>query len=78
VKEKSMKKIVLVCLIAASMFVSGCAAKKAQAEAKEAREIADQAYKTASKAKDIAMAADERSQRNEEILNRHFKKSMYK
>lgn len=77
-----MKQIVNVGLLGVLLLAAGCAStselKKVQADAREAHQVADQAYQMAQSAKDMAQAADERSQRNEEVLNRHFKRSMYK
>lgn len=77
-----MKKSIIAVLTFVMVMAMGCASnselKKVEADAREAHQVADQAYQMAQQAKDTALAADERSQRNEEVLNRHFKRSMYK
>lgn len=77
-----MKKSIIAVLTVVMIMGMGCASnselKKVEADAREAHQVADQAYQMAQQSKDMAQAADERSQRNEEVLNRHFKRSMYK
>jgi hypothetical protein len=67
---------------AVCLGVVGCASNgelaKVRTEAELARQTADTALRTAEDAKSIAQEANSRSQRHEEMLNRGFKRSMYK
>ncbi len=75
---KTIRKIAIctVTLIAA-MNVTGCSyASKADLE--KTQRVSDQALNTANEARDIAQEANDRSKRLEEMMNRSFKKSMYK
>lgn len=82
-----MTKVFLASLVAVS--VVGCASSgqlsKVKDDAKDANQTAQSAMSTAQdaqsaaqEAKRLAEAADERARRTEEIVNRSFKKSMYK
>ncbi len=52
--------------------------KQVRLQAEEANSTAQQALKASSEAKDIASTSDERSRRTEVIIDRGFKRSMYK
>jgi outer membrane biogenesis lipoprotein LolB len=76
-----MKLQLLISAIAFSLL-TGCASKSSvsqlRADLDDTRQISEQALATAKEAKQIASEADERSRRSEEVLNRGFKRSMYK
>jgi outer membrane murein-binding lipoprotein Lpp len=63
-------------------LLTGCASNgelgRVRSEAQEARSVAEQALETAQEAKQIAEEADSRAMKSEEMLNRSFKRSMYK
>ena len=69
-------------LFLAVLLITGCASNgdlaRVRSEAQEARSVAEQALETAQEAKQMAQEADARSRRSEEMLNRGFKRSMYK
>lgn len=71
-----------VVVLAALVSVVGCASNselaKVRSEAELARQTADQALRTAEDAKQTAQDADMKASRAEEMLNRGFKRSMYK
>jgi hypothetical protein len=81
-----MKTFSLSALLVAGMFISGCASNSDVREAKmealrasdDAKRIAEQALNEARDAKSLAQDANSRAMRSEEMLNRGFKRSMYK
>jgi hypothetical protein len=80
---KVMQALVLVCGVC---VVAGCATNSSVRNAKEeaiqaaseAERKADEALREAREAKRIAQNAEGRADRSEEMLNRGFKRSMYK
>ena len=80
-----MKAIVGIALILC-VFVAGCATngdvrlakEEALSAASEAQRKADEAIREAREAKRMAQSAEGRADRSEEMLNRGFKRSMYK
>ena len=81
-----MKLTRLVCVLVASFVCVGCASQSDVRAAKEevmrdvtdANRTAEEALAMAREAKQLAQEANSRSQRSEEMLNRGFKRSMYK
>lgn len=81
-----MKKAIASGLVVIAGILSGCASngdlkevkKEALSAAQEADRKADDALAVAQDAKRIAEDADARARRSEEMLNRGFRKSMYK
>ncbi len=81
-----MKKIQTIALVVGLFVVSGCATngdvriakEEAITAATEADRKADEALREAREAKRIAQNAEGRADRSEEMLNRGFKRSMYK
>lgn len=77
-----MKKIQTLGLVVALAAATGCATTSevqvARDAAADANQRAEEAMRTAQEAKRIAQDADARASRAEEMLNRGFKKSMYK
>lgn len=79
-KRKHLLKLVAVIALTSSTL--GCASRsqvrEALNEADQSKRIAEQALNTANEAREAAQKADARSKQTEEMLNRSFKKSMYK
>ena len=79
-----MKNSVLksMALLLCLSLVVGCATKgsvrRVRASVDDTQAIAEEALATAREAKQLASEADSRSKRTEEVLNRGFKRSMYK
>ena len=69
-------------LLVITTLVASCATKssvkRVQASLDDTQAIAEEALATAREAKQLASEADARSKRTEEVLNRGFKRSMYK
>jgi hypothetical protein len=81
-----MKKIQAMALVLGVVVATGCATngdvrvakEEAITAATEADRKADEALREAREAKRIAQNAEGRADRSEEMLNRGFKRSMYK
>jgi hypothetical protein len=81
-----MRRIQLVALTIGMVVATGCATngdvriakEEAITAATEADRKADEALREAREAKRIAQNAEGRADRSEEMLNRGFKRSMYK
>jgi len=82
VKEMFMKKMHVLSLAVALFTATGCATtgdvQVARDAAADANERAEEAMRIAQEAKRLAQDADSRAARSEEMLNRGFKRSMYK
>lgn len=72
----------LLCIAVTSLLMTGCATnasvRKVHDEAEYAKQTAEHALSVANEAKQTALAADDRSKKTEEALNRGFKKAMRK
>lgn len=73
-ENMNVKKLLAVLFIA-SVAITGCAT---QHDVKRARQDADEAKRMASMALDRVQQTDTRSQETQEMINRSYKKSMYK
>jgi outer membrane PBP1 activator LpoA protein len=77
-----MKKVQVLAMVVCAMVVTGCATTSevqvARDSATMANERAEEALRVAQEAKRMAQEADMRASRSEEMLNRGFKRSMYK
>jgi uncharacterized protein HemX len=77
-----MKRMKILSLVVAVIAATGCATtgdvRVAQDAATDANEKAEEALRTAQEAKRLAQDAEARAARSEEMLNRGFKRSMYK
>ena len=77
-----MRRFLVTTLIASGCILSGCATnssvRSVQDLADEADRKAAEALSEAREAKRLAQEANERSMRSEEMLNRSFKRAMYK
>jgi len=82
VKEKGMRKKGLIALAMVASVSMGCATtgdvQIARDEAREASRKADEALEAAREVRRVAQDAETRAARSEEMLNRSFKRSMYK
>ena len=77
-----MKRIRFLSLVLAVVAATGCATRGdvqiAQDAATDANQKAEEALRTAQEAKRLAQDAEAKASRSEEMLNRGFKRSMYK
>jgi len=77
-----MRRVLTASVLIAACVVSGCASRGdvrlVGEQVEEADRKADEALSEAREAKRLAQEANERSLRSEEMLNRGFKRSMYK
>ena len=77
-----MKNVTKLCLSVAVLAATGCATtgdvQVARDAAADANQRAEEAMRTAQEAKRLAQDAEARAARSEEMLNRGFKRSMYK
>jgi murein lipoprotein len=77
-----MKRILIAGVVVGACAMSGCATNSdvriVREQVEEADRKADEALSEAREAKRLAQEANERSMRSEEMLNRSFKRSMYK
>jgi hypothetical protein len=77
-----MKGLLISCTLLAGLSFVGCASRSSveelRADLDMTRQTSEEALATAREAKQVASEADARSKRTEEVLNRSFKRSMYK
>jgi hypothetical protein len=77
-----MRKLQILSVLFAVVAATGCATtgdvQIARDAAADANQRAEEAMRTAQEAKRLAQEADARASRSEEMLNRGFKRSMYK
>ena len=77
-----MRRVLTASVLIAACVVSGCASRgdvrTLGEQVEEADRKADEALSEAREAKRLAQEANDRSLRSEEMLNRGFKRSMYK
>ena len=81
-----MKLVKLACVVVAMIACVGCASQSDVRAAKEevmrdvndANRTSEEALAAAREARQLAQEANARAQRTEEMLNRGFKRSMYK
>jgi hypothetical protein len=77
-----MRKGIAASILVVGALISGCATKNdvrvVHDKVEEVDRKADEALSEARAAKRLAQEANERSMRTEEMLNRSFKRSMYK
>jgi len=77
-----MRKILAASVLVFGALLSGCATKSdvrvVQDQVEQVERKADEAVSEARAAKRLAQEANERSMRTEEMVNRSFKRSMYK
>ena len=77
-----MRKGIASSILVVGAFISGCATKSdvrvVHDQVEEVERKADEALSEARAAKRLAQEANERSMQTEEMVNRSFKRSMYK
>lgn len=77
-----MRKSIAVSILVVGALISGCATKSdvrvVRDQVEDVERKADEALSEARAAKRLAQEANERSMRTEEMVNRSFKRSMYK